>query len=53
MMIDGIGGAAGGIASSKATDQNEYRLPTDIQPSVSDHSYPVAHPLMLTISITL
>lgn len=33
-MIDGIGGAAGGIASSTATGQDEYRLPTDIQPTV-------------------
>lgn len=34
-MIDGIGGASGGVASNKVTDQNEYRLPTDIQPTVS------------------
>ena len=34
MMTDGIGGAAGGIASSAATGQDEYRLPTDIQPTV-------------------
>lgn len=40
MMIDGAGGAggaAGGIASSKATGQDEYRLPTDIKPTVGSH----------------
>lgn len=34
-MADGIGGAAGGVPSNKAADQTEYRLPTDVQPTVS------------------
>lgn len=39
MMIDGIGGAAGGIASNKVTDQDEYRLPTDIHPTVRESCF--------------